>query len=441
MSTTPPTIPVGDEASLPVRHCPRCRAANALASLVDREFRCEACGFELAYLDVTASGVVRGVTGWIHRDGDVIENRYRVTQVLGRGGFGATYLVQDLEFNGKRRALKEIPEDTFDEAEAALLARLEHASIPDIIDRFQVDHMVYLVLRFGGTRTLGSERKRLGGRIPLATMAPWIHQLCGVLEYLHEQVPPVIHRDLKPDNILLDEQDHVMLTDFGIAKLASADVETRTLGRAVSYGFSSPEQVMGTGTDCRSDLYSLGATIYFLLTGKHPPSLDARLKGVEPEPLSEHLPEIPAEVDRAVLRALELNPDRRGDSVQELLTVFDVLERSAPYADVRLVNDGHQRRNLAILSSMLLAIALLGAAIGVWYSGLFGGAANAPAGSPRQGSAEPAHAGSPSSMPSRAAAKKRPPADNPGTGPIRSAPHDRASAAERSEKPAAKGSQ
>lgn len=358
-----------DDKTVVVRLCPKCGHPSPLDELIRAGYRCPSCSFEMAYLDVTVSGSVRGVLGWVRREGEVIQDRYRIASVLGRGGFGTTYLVQDLLLSGKRRALKEIPEPLFDEAEAALLSRLHHPSIPDIIDRAVRDGMVYLVLEFGGARTLGSERKRLGGRIPLPTLIPLAHQLCKVLSFLHAQNPPIIHRDLKPDNILLDDQDHVMLIDFGIAKFDNPDEATRTLGRAVSFGFSAPEQITGAGTNQRSDIYSLGATIYFLLTGVHPPAINAQLAGKKLEPLSKFLPEVPPALDKAVLRALELNPERRQRSVGEFIQVFEELERTVPRRTVSS-GAGQQnflKRNLSVLAAILLVIAILGGgAIFLW---------------------------------------------------------------------------
>jgi serine/threonine-protein kinase len=358
-----------DDKTVAVHPCPKCGHPAPLDELVRAGYRCPACNFEMAYLDVTVSGSVRGVLGWVRREGEVIQDRYRITSVLGRGGFGTTYLVQDLLLSGKRRALKEIPLPLFDEAEAALLSRLDHPSIPDIIDRAVRDGMVYLVLEFGGARTLGSERKRLGGRIPLPTLIPLAHQLCKVLSFLHAQNPPIIHRDLKPDNILLDDQDHVMLIDFGIAKFDNPDEATRTLGRAVSFGFSAPEQITGAGTNQRSDIYSLGATIYFLLTGVHPPAINAQLAGKKLEPLSKFLPEVPPALDKAVLRALELNPERRQQSVGEFAQVFEELERTVPRrtASSGAGQQNFLKRNLVALAAILLVMAVLGgAAIFLW---------------------------------------------------------------------------
>lgn len=311
--TTPVAIP--DQAD---RICPKCQTPNEQAALEQRQYRCAGCGLELAHLDMAANGSVRGVFGWVLQRGTLVGERYRIVSVLGKGGFGVTYLADDIRLAGKRRALKEIPELLFDEYETSLLGRLNHPAIPDIIDRFDVDGMVYLVLEFGGSRTLRIELERQGGRIPVFLLLPWIEQVCAALVYLHSQDPPIIHRDLKPENILLDDNERVMLIDFGIAKETAGDKVTRTLGRAVTHGFSPPEQVLGTGTDPRSDVYALGAILYWAITGRVPPAAHERITGTVLEPPSRIFPEIPPLLEAAICQALELNLHKRQQSVAEL---------------------------------------------------------------------------------------------------------------------------
>jgi serine/threonine-protein kinase len=183
--------------------------------------------------------------------------------------------------------------------------------------------MKYLVIEFGGNRTLESERRDSGGIIPLAKLLPWMRELCDVLTYLHGQSPPVVHRDLKPENILLNERGRIMLIDFGIAKQVQGFGETRVLARSASHGFSPPEQVLSTGTDARSDVYALGATMYALLTGKVPTAAHERLGGAQlPMPDTVN-PLIPRALAVAIMQALELNSDRRQQSVAEVKVVLD----------------------------------------------------------------------------------------------------------------------
>ena len=298
--------------------CPRCGAADTQDLIVQAGYHCRRCAFELAHLEVSAGGGVRRVLGWLRAPGEVVGDRYRVTTALGKGGYAATYLVEDERLEGKRRALKEIPDDYYDEQETQLLSRLHHEAIPDITDRFASNGMVYLVLEFGGTKTLESERRRCGGRVSLDGLASWMVQVCDVLAYLHEQRPPIVHRDLKPANILLDEHDRVMLVDFGIAKASFGAGNTRTLARAVTHGFSPPEQILGPGTDARSDIYALGATMYVLSTGTVPPPAHERVTGgtiVPPRALS---PEIPSHLERLILWCVELRPDDRPQSIEQV---------------------------------------------------------------------------------------------------------------------------
>lgn len=318
---------MSDQEKQENRICPGCGSSNAEDGLSKREYRCSKCNLELAHLDVAANGVIRGIFGWLHGDGDIIEDRYRIKSVLGKGGFGATYLVEDTRLSGKRRALKEVPALMFDEYETTLLSRLNHPSIPDIIDRTESDGMINLVLEFGGSRTLGGERKQYPNqRIPLNTLLPWICQLCDVLIYLHSQEPPIVHRDLKPDNILLDENGRIMLIDFGIAKESTPATMTRTLGRAATHGFSPPEQAMGTGTDERSDIYSLAATFYALLSGENPPAAHERVAGKEITPLTQFVPDIAPQLETAILQALNLNVNHRQQTMQEFSQALDSID-------------------------------------------------------------------------------------------------------------------
>jgi serine/threonine protein kinase len=311
-------IDMDDRKPIHSHTCPKCGSVSATDDLVRNGYECPACSLQVAHLDLAPNGAVRGVLGWLREPGFVLNQRYRVSRVLGSGGFAATYMAEDLLLTGKCRAIKEIPTLQYDRHEAELLSRLHHPAIPDISDRFEADGMIYLVLAFGGDRTLETVRKESGGVVEIEQLMAWMQQLCEVLEYLHGRTPPVVHRDLKPENVLLDEHGHVVLIDFGIAKESDRSQMTHTLARAASHGFSPPEQVLGTGTDQRSDVYALGATVYALVTGAPPPPAHERVAGKElvaPRMLN---PRIPAELDAAIVQALDLNINRRPQTIREL---------------------------------------------------------------------------------------------------------------------------
>lgn len=316
----------GIKVNSPDRACPNCGQSAQEVALRQTQYVCSQCGFEMAHLDVGPNGAIRGVLGYLLHTGEMLHDRYRIKKVLGKGGFGATYLVNDLTVNGKRRALKEIPEQLFDEHEADILSQMSHPAIPDITDRFVENGMVYLVLEFGGDHTLRSECKQLGGRLPMQMVISVMRQLCDALEYIHSRDPPVIHRDLKPDNILLDDDGRIMLIDFGIAKKADPVATTRVVARAVSHGFSPPEQILGTGTDERSDIFSFGATLYYLLTGEAPVASHERMTGRGIVPPSRFVAGLPPGLEDLLLSSLSLNPNQRPGKIEGLKQMIRSLD-------------------------------------------------------------------------------------------------------------------
>ena len=295
--------------------CPACSVETPTEQAVQSDHCCPSCATELAHFEISPTGQLKGVLRWLRAPGELLNDRYRVRSLLGRGGFAATYLVEDVRIEGKRRAAKEIPKGCFDDGETRVLSGLRHPAIPDITDRFEADGLVYLILEFGGEHTLEAVRRQMQGRIPLQRLRPWLDQLCDALTYIHRHDPPIVHRDLKPANVLLDDADRVMLIDFGIARPIAPAGGTRTVARFVSHGFSPPEQAMGASIDQRSDVYALGATLYALLTGTTPPPAHERLAGTElraPRALEASLPH---GVEHALLRALDLNVTRRYPTV------------------------------------------------------------------------------------------------------------------------------
>lgn len=216
----------------------------------------------------------------------VLEGRYRIVRRIGGGGMGSVYLAYDQKFgppNDKtRRAVKEMFDLFTDQSqrqkaiedfqrEGQLLASLEHPSIPTVYDYFVNNDRYYLVMKYVPGGDLAKKLKESpDGRIDERTVTEWAIQVCDVLDYIHSQDPPVIYRDLKPANLMLDDTrtpPRVMLIDFGIARFVSPTQKGVTAIGTMGY---APPELFSGQVEPRSDLYSLGATMFHLLTGVDP---------------------------------------------------------------------------------------------------------------------------------------------------------------------------
>ena len=208
--------------------------------------------------------------------GTILDNRYRIVKLVGQGGFGAVYRGWHMSLE-QPVAIKENidtgPESQRQfEREARLLAGLRHPNLPRVNDHFVVPGQgQYLVMDFVEGRSLRDLLNERGGPLAEAEVLPWIRQVCEALDYLHTRTPPIIHRDVKPDNIIITSDGRAVLVDFGISKIFDPGKGTTIGARAVTPGYSPPEQYGRGRTDARSDVYALGATLYTLLTGQPPP--------------------------------------------------------------------------------------------------------------------------------------------------------------------------
>jgi hypothetical protein len=261
--------------------------------------------------------------------GQLVNNRYRILRLLGQGGMGAVYLAEDGNLPGREVALKEnsdssqSAQDQF-KREAVILARLKHPNLPQVTDHFVAPSgLQYLVMECVPGDDLDEILARRGP-LPEAEVVGWMAQVFAALEYMHSwqdpntgQLTPAIHRDIKPGNIKLTPQGRIMLVDFGIAKFQGG-TGTLTGARAASPGFSPVEQYTG-GTDVRTDIYALGATMYCLLTGRIPPEAPelaaGRVQLIAPRAL---VPGLSATTEGAILRAMQLQSPNRFQSVPEL---------------------------------------------------------------------------------------------------------------------------
>jgi hypothetical protein len=205
--------------------------------------------------------------------GDIIGGRYRLLSVLGSGGMSTVYLAEDLRLAGKRWAVKETRQTGQEQyeflAEADMLVRLNHPNLPEIVDYYPADGLgfSYLVMDFIEGETLLQRFERQGKRMPVSQAVNYALQLCDVFHYLHSHKPePIIYRDVKPANLMIDVQERIRLIDFGIARSFKAGQPADTV-RIGTIGFAAPEQFEGRQTDARTDLFGMGALLYFLLSG------------------------------------------------------------------------------------------------------------------------------------------------------------------------------
>jgi serine/threonine protein kinase len=209
--------------------------------------------------------------------GTVLQGRYSIQRLLGGGGMGMVYLAHDQRLANRSCAIKEMVDHFIDQAqrieaneyfarEADTLAQLKHQAIPAITDRFELANRHYLVMEYVEGRNLEEELAARGQPLPEGLVIDIARQLCDVLAYLHGLVPPIIYRDMKPSNVMLNPNGRVVLVDFGIARLFKAARKGTMIG---TLGFAPPEQYQGL-VDPRSDIYSLGATLHYVLTGRDP---------------------------------------------------------------------------------------------------------------------------------------------------------------------------
>lgn len=254
--------------------------------------------------------------------GQVLNQRYRVVSLLGQGGFGAVYRAWDMRLRGPC-ALKEnfntSPEaqKQFDR-EASMLFNLRHPGLPRMFDSFVVPGQgQYLVMDFIEGEDLRQWLSHSENPLPEAQVLTWVRQICDALSYMHAQNPPIIHRDIKPANIKITPAGEAVLVDFGIAKAHNPDLETTVGARAVTPGYSPQEQYGQGQTDVRSDVYALGATLYTLLTRQEP--VESIERGLGKPLAAPHSinPSLSRSTDQAVMKAMEMLPERRFASMAD----------------------------------------------------------------------------------------------------------------------------
>ena len=257
--------------------------------------------------------------------GTNLVNRYLIQEVIGVGGMGSVYRARDLHFPNvvKLVAVKEMINQAPDplvrqtivqnfEREANILATLSHPSIPRIYDYFTLDNRSYLVLEFVNGKDLEVILSQSDVFLPEEQILTWGIELCDVLNFLHNHKPdPIIFRDMKPSNVMINQYNHIMLVDFGIAKSFQTGQKGTMIG---TEGYSPPEQYRGEATT-KADIYALGATMHHLLT-RRDPRLEAPFSFAE-RPIRKINPSVSIELETVVNTALQYNPEDRYNSVED----------------------------------------------------------------------------------------------------------------------------
>jgi hypothetical protein len=261
----------------------------------------------------------------------VLQGRYRIVRQLGQGGMGAVYEAIDERLDATV-ALKE----TFFaderlrkqfEREARLLARMHHPALPRVSDHFSEGEGQFLVMQFVTGEDLAHMLTVKQGPFPADQVLTWGDQLLDALDYLHTQDPQIIHRDIKPQNLKLTSRGQMILLDFGLAKGQASAVSVVTTSASIfgyTPNYAPLEQIQGLGTDPRSDIYALGATLYHLMTGVKPPDALTRAAALvngQPDPLApanEINPTIGPQVAAVLARAMSQNRDQRYSTAAEM---------------------------------------------------------------------------------------------------------------------------
>ncbi len=351
----------------------------------------------------------------ILQNGTIVRDRYVVEKLLGKGGFGAVYLVRDLRVKGNRFALKEVIDPNEQDRkrfafEGDILRRLDYYALPRVYRVFEDErrYRVYLLMDYIEGSNLETLRlQQPQKRFSLAAIMRFLTPIADAVSYLHQQNPPVLHQDIKPANIIVpSDGENTILVDFGIAKEFDDD-STTTLMRRCSPGYGAPEQY-SQGTNQRTDVYGLAATFYALLTGVVPTDALHRVTQMgtynsDPlETVDHFVPDTPAFVVEALQRAMALNSHDRFPSIEAFWQTLQAhpMPSTLPFTDpvvgfpeaplpltpfpqeaeelptTRLVhqvqpsfrpfihNTGKKNRNRKSIFVLLLALALLAALVG-----------------------------------------------------------------------------
>ena len=270
-------------------------------------------------------------------EGIILNGRYEIIRKIGGGGMGAVYLASDNNLGGVLRAVKEMVQTHIEEEqqekaindfkrESMILSSLDHVSIPTIYDYFydEKESRFYLVMKYISGGDLSSRlRSAQEGRIDERSVCEWAVQIIDVLDYLHNQPSTIVYRDLKPSNVMIDgNSGRAMLIDFGIARSISQR-EEKGVTAVGTMGYAPPELFSGN-VEPRSDIYSLGSTMFHLLTGADPQSNPLLIFDFQKNPRPRQInPQLSDQIERILMKAVQYSADERFKSAAEMRDVLD----------------------------------------------------------------------------------------------------------------------
>jgi serine/threonine-protein kinase len=265
--------------------------------------------------------------------GTLLLDRYLIVQRVGGGGMGSVYQAKDKRLADRLCAVKEMIEMFADQnqrakavedfkREAEVLAQLDHPSIPTVFDYFIEGGRYYLVMRWIGGGDLAEQMRVRGGIVDEAVVTKWAIQISDVLHYIHSQKPPIIYRDLKPANLMLDDKSgRVMLVDFGIARIVRPTEKGVTAIGTMGY---APPELFAGKVEPRSDIYSLGATMFHMLTGSDPQDNPLLIFDFSKNPRPRQInPNISAEMESILMRSVAHKPEDRHASALDFMRVLE----------------------------------------------------------------------------------------------------------------------
>jgi len=287
---------------------------------------CSYCGRENKETSDFCCGCKNILFGGFLPADKILKKRYRIISLIKSGGMGAIYKATDNDTE-LTCAVKELLPPFGDEVEqekvflwfqreALILSKLAHPNLPSVMDFFINGVRYYLVMEFIEGEDLQTKLFREGRPgFSEKEVIKWMSQVMEVLSYLHNQEPPIIYRDIKPSNIMLKKDGEIKLIDFGLARVIHQKSKTQTI--IGTTGYAPLEQLQGKA-DTRSDIYSLGATMHHLLTGKIPEPFHFKF-----EPVRNMAPEISTGLENIVMKAVANIPSKRFASAKEMLEALE----------------------------------------------------------------------------------------------------------------------